>query len=221
MKALGVNDLMRWAAVFGIAAAALSIYVGIVEAPIAGDIWTTRELQSWQRLADNETLINGIHPWRWVFLAVAAALVLVRRLLFGGGAPAARLRDETLIAFVLVALLSSGSVILKLLIGSPRPLEELGVHVEEFRDTYGHPSGHVYSNLLIYGALAVYAPGWVHPRLVLPLRALAVAVIVLSGPARVSVGAHWPSDTYGGYLWGACALLLAIAAARRLTGGRR
>lgn len=221
MSRLTVQELMRWAAVFGVAAAVLSLYVAAVEAPIAGDLWLTRELQSWQRLRDNEDLINALHPWRWAVLVLAVALVLVRRVLGGGSAPASRLRDEALIAFAMAALLSAGSTILKVIVGSPRPLEELGVHVDELKDTYGHPSGHVYSNLLIYGVLAVYAPAWLHRRLVLPWRAVAIAVIGLSGPARVSVGAHWPSDTYGGYLWGVCALLLALAAARRFAGGKR
>jgi membrane-associated phospholipid phosphatase len=35
-------------------------------------------------------------------------------------------------------------------------------------------------------------------------------VIMLMGPARVYVGAHWPSDVLGGYLWGSLLLLLVL-----------
>jgi len=41
-----------------------------------------------------------------------------------------------------------------------------------------------------------------------------LALILLTGYGRILVGAHWPSDVLGGYLWGGLLLLLAL----RITG---
>jgi len=218
VRASSSRDLFRIAGVLAIAAAVLSVWVAIEEAPMPGDLRIAREIQSWGRLADNEWLINGAHPWRFAALALAAGLTLFSKRL--GGSPGAKgdVRDYALWAFIATAVLSFLDNLLKVLIRSPRPLADLGVRVEEVRNTYGFPSGHVYGDVLVYGVLAVTAPVWVHPRLVVPVRAVCLAVIVLSGPARVVVGAHWPSDALGGYLWGGAALAFSIGFARWMTG---
>ncbi len=218
MKASSSRDLFRIAALLAIAAVALSIWVAVEEAPMPGDLRITREIQSWNHLADNEWLINGAHPWRFAVLALAAGLTLFSWRL--GGSPGAKgdLRDYALWAFIATAVLSFLDNLVKMLVRSPRPLADLGVRVEEVRNTYGFPSGHVYGDVLVYGVLAVTATAWVHPRLVVPVRAVCIAIIVLSGPARIAVGAHWPSDTLGGYLWGGAALAFAIGFARWMVG---
>jgi len=221
VRALGTTDLLRIAIILVAAAVALSAWVVIEEAPLPGDIRLTREIQSWGRLGDNEALINGAHPWRWPILVLAAVLTLFRWRVGGSSGPSGRQRDFALWAFIAAAVFSLFDNVLKAAVRSPRPLADLGVHVQEFKDTYGFPSGHVYGDLLVYGTLAVTAPLWVHPRLVLLVRAVCVAIIILSGPARVIVGAHWPSDTVGGYLWGGAALALSIAFAQKAAGSRR
>ncbi len=40
-----------------------------------------------------------------------------------------------------------------------------------------------------------------------------LALILLTGYGRILVGAHWPSDVLGGYLWGGLLLLLALRVA--------
>jgi undecaprenyl-diphosphatase len=103
-----------------------------------------------------------------------------------------------------------GDSLLKEIVRSPRPVAGVHVHVDGFSNGFGFPSGHVYSDVLIYGVLAVMATSYLSPRLASVARVLVVALIVLSGPARVAVGAHWPSDTIGGYLWGGAALCAAV-----------
>ena len=83
-------------------------------------------------------------------------------------------------------------------------------------DGYGFPSGHVYGDVLIFGVLAVIAPVVFGRTAGAAARVLCLAVIVLAGPARMVIGAHWPSDVLGGYLWGATALCLAVIGGRRL-----
>jgi undecaprenyl-diphosphatase len=221
VRALNSGELLRMAAVLGFAALVLTIWVSIHEAPLPGDIRIAREIQSWRRLDDNQAWINGAHPWRIPLLVLAAGLVLFRWRLGGTRGPTGRARSEALWAFGAAAILSALDNILKAIVRSPRPIADFGIQIQELKDSYGFPSGHVYGNVLVYGVLAATAPAWVHPRLVLPLRAVCIAIIVLSGPARVVVGAHWPSDTLGGYLWGGAALTLALALAQRMAGSGR
>ena len=53
-----------------------------------------------------------------------------------------------------------------------------------------------------------------------PLRITSFVVlglmIALIGPSRVYMGAHWPSDTLGAYLWGGMLLMILIEIYRRL-----
>ena len=111
------------------------------------------------------------------------------------------------------ALRGVGSVV-KDLVVRPRPAMPL-VHVTEHASGTSFPSGHVFSAVLLYGMLAVLVEMVPLPR---PLRrflqAACLLVVLLMGPARVYVGAHWPSDVLGGYLWGTLLLLMVLGARR-------
>lgn len=102
-----------------------------------------------------------------------------------------------------------GNALLKTLADSPRPTANL-VRISENADGLGFPSGHVMGITVLLGALFVIATTRITVR---PLRRVAqlgtLAMLVLTGIARIEVGAHWPSDVLGGYLWGTL-LLLAI-----------
>jgi undecaprenyl-diphosphatase len=203
------DDILKVAVLAGIAALALTLWVRSHGAPLAGDVDLARRIQDFAPLHRNAALVNAMSPWQWVFLAVAVVLVILRRKV-GGGTVSPALQREALSAFALGVLLRLGSDLLKDVAHSPRPSAAYGLNVDAYFSGYGFPSGHVYGDCVVYGLLAVMAPAWVAPRLVPVVRAVCVAVIVLAGPVRVAVGAHWPSDVAGGYLWGVAALAAAV-----------
>jgi membrane-associated phospholipid phosphatase len=203
------NEILKLGAIIGIVALGLTLWVGYEQAPIAGDVSLTKRIQDISQLQRNEGFINALNVWLWAFLGGAVLLALFRHRI-GGRRPRHAQQREALAAFAAGVVLLYGSQVLKELVQSPRPVAEFGVRVDHLRGSYGFPSGHVYGDVLIYGLLAVMAPAYVAPRLVPVVRVLCLAVILLAGPARIVIGAHWPSDTVGGYLWGSAALCLAV-----------
>jgi undecaprenyl-diphosphatase len=117
-------------------------------------------------------------------------------------------------------ILAAGLIILPLLqfgikeiVDRPRPTDATE-GVVELRGSFSSPSfpsGHVMSSTYLYGLLAYLALALPLPRPTgAGLAALSCTVLVLSGPANVWLGVHWPSDVLGGYAWGALLLLPAV-----------
>jgi membrane-associated phospholipid phosphatase len=145
---------------------------------------------------------------RWTPYAISAATVLVF-LLF-------RRRSEA--AALIMSTAGSGLInsLLKMLISRPRPSSDL---VPTYRDmiTQSFPSGHVTFYVCYFGFLFFVAYA------LLPLRSNARRValtltalpILLVGLSRVYLGAHWPSDTLGAYLWSGVWLAFSLEMYRR------
>jgi undecaprenyl-diphosphatase len=96
-----------------------------------------------------------------------------------------------------------------------RPLAEQ-VRVTEQATGLGFPSGHAMSAALVFGTLAYLAMGGIaHITLRRAVVGVCLALILLTGYGRVYVGAHWPSDVLGGWLWGGTLLWLLITLLRR------
>jgi len=207
-------QLFRWAGIFGAAALALTAWVMIDGTPLPGDVRLTRAVQSRESFEGAANLVNGLGSWSWVpFVAAGAVLLLAGRLRRFRWTAGHRHR-EALYTFIAALGLRFVDQLLKAIVQAPRPVEEFGVRVDRLRDTHGFPSGHVYSDMLFFGTMAIFAGAYLPRRMVRPAQALLLGVILLAGPARVFAGAHWPSDVAGGYLWGAAALCLAAGYGR-------
>src|SRR5579863_3216318 len=106
---------------------------------------------------------------------------------------------------IFVLLTSSSNIlnwIVKRLIKRPRPTKEL-VTVARVINEPSFPSGHVMHYLNLFGLLNyLLATNWRSGRLRNILLAISTAFIILIGPSRVYLGAHWPSDVMAGYIYG-------------------
>jgi membrane-associated phospholipid phosphatase len=146
---------------------------------------------------------NNVMPYA---LATATAIVF---LLFGRRSEAAGLIMSTAGS----ALINSS---LKLIISRPRPTSDL---VPIYRDTVtqSFPSGHVTFYVCYFGFLFFVAYALLPLRS--PARRIALAVtasfVLLVGLSRVYLGAHWPSDTLGAYLWSGVWLAFSLEMYRR------
>jgi membrane-associated phospholipid phosphatase len=106
----------------------------------------------------------------------------------------------------LFLLLTSASGLLnalvKRLIKRPRPAKEMVTVVRVINEP-SFPSGHVMHYMNFFGLLIyLLATNWRSGRLRNILITICTALILLIGPSRVYLGAHWPSDVMAGYIYG-------------------
>ncbi len=101
---------------------------------------------------------------------------------------------------------------LKQAIHRPRPNKAL-VHVTSQSSGKSFPSGHVASSLCLWGWICTL--GFLNKNKIQPAKralfGIPVAFIVFTGPARVYLGDHWPTDVLGGYLYGGGWLALSLS----------
>lgn len=107
--------------------------------------------------------------------------------------------------------------ILKIVISRPRPAVSTLVPVYRNTATQSFPSGHVtfyvcFFGFLFFVAYALLRRGSAVRRLALVLTGLPVLLVGLS---RIYLGAHWPSDTLGAYLWSGVWLAFSLEMYRR------
>jgi membrane-associated phospholipid phosphatase len=217
------RTMLLMAGFFGLFAFAMTTGMLIDDAPAHYDVTVMRGVQDYSETRGLADLVNGAGDYWWAVFLVATGMLFTGCRVVGTRIPGWACRSEAITAFAVALALfplnGLTKVIVesprpeKVIVESPRPDQAFGLFVDYTRGTYGFPSGHVYNDVLFYGVMAVYAPMWVSPRLVPFVRAGAVFIIMLAGWSRMVVGAHWPSDVLGGYLWGIAALTLVVGIA--------
>jgi undecaprenyl-diphosphatase len=104
------------------------------------------------------------------------------------------------------------------LIGRDRPAV---VRLGSTPSTSSFPSGHTAATLVLYGAIALAVSATARTFVWRALAWLAAAVMpVVVGFARVYRGFHHPTDVFFGLVLGLAALLVAVLAVDRWTGGQ-
>lgn len=195
----------RWplaAGAFGVllaAAAALGVLAGRYDS-FVGDLWLARRAQETGPVGRDVAAVFNVAGGPAVLppLWVAVSLILAHR----------RRWDAVALTGLAGGAwgLAEG---LRYLVDRPRPSAEL-VSTFETLDSPGFPSGHVSGVALLAGALWLANQGGaLGPHLRWLLRLVTLVVVFGSAFSRVTVGAHWPSDTYGAMVW-AAVLLWAI-----------
>ena len=106
------------------------------------------------------------------------------------------------VSTALTAGVDALNFVLKRVVRRSRPTADQ-VHVARVIREPGFPSGHVMHYVAFYGFIAAAAIANLRPS---PVRrgivGACAALTALVGPARVYLGAHWPSDVAAGYLTG-------------------
>ena len=189
----------------------LSAAVAATGAPLPGDQPAAEAVQALPGLHRLAPIVNGLGGFQWAVLLAAAILAGLARWRRPLVPPVALLAVLPLA----IPLLFADNV-LKVIIRSPRPEASSGLRITEFQTSFGFPSGHVFGDVLVVGLLAWVCWHSLPRRAGLAGLAAATVVLALAGPSRVAVGAHWPSDILGGYLWGAAALAGLLLAAERI-----
>jgi undecaprenyl-diphosphatase len=169
------------------------------------DVTITKEFQENQNpwLSGLMTAVSyiGYQNWLSIGLVVVAAVILWL----------VDLRLEAVTVAVVYAVSGLLDAAIKLIVGRPRPNASL---VEVFRVASGQsfPSGHVMSYVAFWGLLFTFGvilfDRWRWWRIALLV--VSAFFVVMVGPSRIYLGAHWASDVLGAYLIEAALLGIAL-----------
>jgi undecaprenyl-diphosphatase len=172
-------------------------YLARVLPTFPGDRQALLDFQSFQApWLDAAALAFSLFGWAplavGLILGATASLWLLRR------------RADALMMLLSLLPLAAGNA-LKRLVDRPRPDYLL---LGPLPDSASFPSGHSVYAILFCGLLIFLAEQSIKPLAIRRGVQAGLALLVLAvGASRVYLGAHWPSDVIGGYLFGGLALL--------------
>ena len=151
----------------------------------------------------------------WVFMPAVVALV--------GCLFLARRYADIVMIIGGLAVIGIGQG-LKTLVDRPRPDYYF---VETLPSGLSFPSGHSLLAVIMGGVLIYLVGRWVRPLLLRrAIQTGLVLMVIMMGVSRVYLGAHWPSDVIGAYVFGVMALVgliglrNAVATAREPLGAQ-
>lgn len=133
-------------------------------------------------------------------------------------------RPVFVLKLVIVIVLRLVGQVLKPIFDSPRPGLEYQPDPELVSSTMGYPSGHAYTATVITTMFALFVLSLGVSPVARRLTILVAVLITAFGMfSRIWIGAHWPSDTIGGVLYGLAtvALMHVIVSLIRPRAGQR
>jgi undecaprenyl-diphosphatase len=98
----------------------------------------------------------------------------------------------------------------KILVMSPRPHLIAPPPPLDAFSGFAFPSGHALMSAVAWGAVALFAIRHARTGSARHLTVVLYTALILSiGFSRIYLGAHWPNDVLGGYLYAGCILIAA------------
>lgn len=152
--------------------------------------------QPWESIARVGNAL-GESPYAIAVAVMVLVISIVRR----------DLRDAAFLCILLI--LRGAATSLKWLFESPRPTRDVAEVLETF-DGFGFPSGHAVTSAVALGGVAfLIARRFPATNAQWGLAVLWMLGMVMTGYARIWVGAHWLTDVAGGSLYGVAIVLIA------------
>lgn len=169
------------------------------------DVWGDEAVIEAVQAIDAPGIETAVRISNFAFDTTGAMLVA-----FGLIVAALLLRRPVFVLEVVVVIALRLVVIgLKLLIESPRPGPEYHTGFGLVPETFGYPSGHAFTATVVTGMFVLFVDSLDIPPVFRRIAiGLAILVTVLGMFSRIWIGAHWPSDTVGGVLYGVAAIAL-------------
>lgn len=153
-------------------------------------------------------LPDSTKPFWGALTLLGEPILVISLALFAGLIAYRQGQVATAVAFALAIIGCGINGTMKLFLHRTRP-DTLYVTKMRFK-SYSFPSGHAFGGLLIYGLLEDFA----FSHLESPYNYLSLGLISLMvlgvGISRIYLGAHYPTDVIGGWVFGGLCLILII-----------
>ena len=179
-----------------------------------GDEWIVHEIQELETgWLDSVAVAISLLGWMPISAALMAVFTISLFLL--------RRNVEAIVAILSMAPMAPMALALglKAVVGRSRPEHLLAGPVPH---TLSFPSAHSEFAVIFCGFLILIVDELIDRRLLrIGLQTGLILLIFAEGVSRVYLGAHWPSDVIGGYMYGGMTLLGLLWLRNRLAVGRR